>query len=157
MFAMASANLNLNKWPRPVTWVAVSVFAVDRLLKHLAINRGASDGGAISFGLFMNRGLAFSLPLPAWAMASALGAASLGLGCAVLLAWRKRPDLLPAFAFIGLGAASNLYDRLAHGAVIDYVVFFWGGSVNLADAMIVGGLAWVVLTERRRTKEIEIN
>jgi lipoprotein signal peptidase len=69
--------------------------------------------------------------------------------------WRKTPpDRLfahPGFALILGGAIGNLIDRVAHGYVIDYVLFYvgdWSFAVfNLADALISVGAAMVVLDE----------
>jgi lipoprotein signal peptidase len=62
----------------------------------------------------------------------------------VFLRQRRREGLLLPFVFIFLGAASNLFDRLYFGGVIDYIVLPFGGAVNLADVMIAIGLILIL-------------
>jgi signal peptidase II len=47
------------------------------------------------------------------------------------------------------GAVSNLFDRLFHGGVIDFILFSYGNllfpSFNIADACIVVGVCFMML------------
>ncbi len=47
------------------------------------------------------------------------------------------------------GAIGNLYDRLVHGYVVDYLSFHWGGyyfpAFNLADSAITLGAIGLIL------------
>ena len=38
------------------------------------------------------------------------------------------------------GSASNLYDRLRHGATVDFLDFRWWPAFNLADVALVAGI-----------------
>ena len=79
---------------------------------------------------------------------------------AVILWWLKQAGkgqkLLPvAFCFILGGAIGNVYDRLVHGFVIDFLDFYVGQShwpaFNLADSAIFIGaalLVWDMLTSK---------
>lgn len=126
-------------WP----WfaAALALFAIDRGLKMLALSRGeAENSGAVAFTLFRNEGIAFSLPLSAaifWPAAGVVLAVLLWLFVTALRTDKARAGV---YALVILGAASNLYDRATHGAIIDYVLFFNRSAVNVADGMIVAGL-----------------
>jgi signal peptidase II len=70
------------------------------------------------------------------------------------LAWRSEPHQWLSrigFTLILGGAVGNLIDRIVHGHVIDYVLFYtqtWSFAVfNLADAFITVGAGLVVLDE----------
>jgi signal peptidase II len=102
--------------------------------------------------LRLNRGISFSL----FARDSAAGEAALlavTLAATVLLAWwliRSR-SALPAIG-LGLiigGALGNAIDRLAHGAVIDYLDLHALGRhffvFNVADAAINVGVALLIV------------
>lgn len=79
----------------------------------------------------------------------------------VILWWLKQSDkqqkLLPiAFCFILGGALGNVYDRLMHGFVIDFLDFYVGDwhwpAFNLADSAIFIGAAlliWDMLTSKQ--------
>ncbi len=73
---------------------------------------------------------------------------------ALLVSWMRR---LPAtekwnniaYALIIGGAIGNVYDRIMHGFVVDYLDFYWGTyhwpAFNLADSAICIGAALVIL------------
>ncbi len=52
------------------------------------------------------------------------------------------------------GAMSNLTDRMLYGGVIDYVNIGFGGRINIADAMIIAGIAWSLFSFKRYDKKI---
>ncbi len=128
----------------PRLWYATALlaFAADRLLKELAITRGVDPSpGLVAFTLFRNTGIAFSLPLPSaifWPAASAIFAVLLWLFVRSAAKDKLRAGML---AMIILGAASNMMDRYLYGSTTDYLLFFGRSAVNVADAMIVAGLA----------------
>ena len=137
--------------------LAAGSFVLDRIFKMLVLSAGPLGWpGVAEFTLFRNRGIAFSLPLPDavfWPLALAI------LGLLIWGLFRVRRDprraLPPLFALIILGAVSNLLDRLAFGATIDYFLFFNLSAVNVADGMIVGGAAaayWLLRPGTGRTK-----
>ncbi len=64
------------------------------------------------------------------------------LPAVILLAWHERTQPAPLWA-LGLvlgGAAGNLYDRVAFGAVRDFLDLGWWPVFNLADSAIVAGV-----------------
>ncbi len=58
-----------------------------------------------------------------------------------------------AYAMIIGGALGNVFDRLVHGFVVDYLDFYWGNyhwpAFNLADMAICLGAAMIVLDSFR--------
>lgn len=86
---------------------------------------------------------------------------------AVLLVWLKRTPrqewwLALALASILGGALGNLYDRIMHGYVVDFISLHYGGwyfpAFNLADTAITLGAAILILdmlffAERRAASE----
>jgi signal peptidase II len=79
-----------------------------------------------------------------------------------LWTWAARTPRPLTAAALGLligGALGNALDRLIHGAVVDFALFYWGKwewyVFNLADAGIVAGVALLLyesLKEGRRPR-----
>jgi signal peptidase II len=103
---------------------------------QLAWNRG------VSFGLF-NHGD----PLPPWVFVVVAALISAGL-----LTWLRKVDSVRLGVAIGAilgGAIGNSVDRLAHGAVVDFLHFHLADyswpNFNVADSAIVIGVAIIIL------------
>jgi signal peptidase II len=139
--------------------VALAVVLVDQIAKAGVLAHFGSPGvDPSSLGPFlnltlqMNRGISFSLFARDTALAQ-VGLLALTLAVVGLLSWwlfRSR-TALPA-AGLGLiigGALGNAIDRLAHGAVVDYLDLHVFGRhffvFNLADAAINVGVAFLIL------------
>jgi signal peptidase II len=139
--------------------VALAVVLVDQIVKAGVLSYSArADADPTPLGPFlnltlqMNRGISFSL----FARDSASGQIALvALTLAVtglLVVWLLRSrSALPA-AGLGLiigGALGNAIDRVAHGAVVDYLDLHAFGRhfffFNVADAAINVGVALLVL------------
>jgi signal peptidase II len=98
-----------------------------------------------------NRGISYGLlqqetELGRWGLVAFSLAAALGLGI-----WMLRTPhrfLAVSLALIVGGAVGNAIDRIAYGAVFDFVHVFWGGFswyvFNIADAAIVAGVIGLV-------------
>ncbi|GJE25523.1 signal peptidase II [Methylobacterium organophilum] len=106
----------------------------------------------ISYGLFQQRG-----DLGRWLLVGLSLAAAIGLSVWMLRASSRLLAL--ALGLIVGGALGNAVDRIAYGAVFDFVhlhVGDWSWYVfNVADAAIVAGVVGLVLdaaTERRRAE-----
>ncbi|MHC1728448.1 MAG: signal peptidase II [Syntrophobacteraceae bacterium] len=74
--------------------------------------------------------------------------------CAVILFLLFYPRL-QLILLVGLscfcgGSLSNLFDRIVHGSVVDFIKVNWGGLrpyiFNLADVAIVVGLIFILLS-----------
>jgi signal peptidase II len=110
--------------------------------------------GFVDLSYAENRDVAFnafsrlSLHPPAWALAVVM----LCTTAAVLVAWARRrraawPEQL-GFALVLAGALGNTIDRLARGHVVDFIyVHFWP-IFNVADVLVVAGIALLVLSRR---------
>ncbi len=61
-----------------------------------------------------------------------------------------------AYAMIIGGAIGNVFDRIVHGFVVDYLDFYWGdkhfAAFNLADSAICIGAAMLILDSFRNKK-----
>jgi len=112
------------------------LFLTDRIFKWLATVEG-------KLPYFGNQGLIFSLPIAPF-FALLINILILG---AVFFVWRQIRH--PSFILIIIGGASNLLDRLVHGAVIDYIFIIPMAPANLADAMIVAGIIWYFWEKRK--------
>lgn len=142
-------------------WISALVIALDLLTKWLALNQLHLHqqlpiiDGLFSFTLAFNPGAAFSF------LASASGwqrwfftAVAVGVS-AMLLVWMARlprsKRLEPiALALILGGALGNLYDRIMHGHVVDFILVHWQQSwffpaFNIADSAITVGAALLIL------------
>jgi lipoprotein signal peptidase len=127
---------------------AIGLLTLDRGFKFIA-REGTSwlpwGGGVFRFDLFLNRGVAFSIPFhgPVVWLLSLIVLSVMG---AVFYTdyVHRRHDRLAASSFFILGALSNLFDRVAFGSTVDYLIFFSRSAVNLADAMIIVGAVWLL-------------
>lgn len=130
---------------------AAIVLVIDRLFKVLvsAFAVRWTPAAIFHFELFQNRGIAFSIDLNGplvWIISLAI------LAVVIFLGYRevRRGDYsyLAAYALFCLGAFSNLFDRIAYGHTIDYLIFFGVSAVNLADAMIIAGALMLLFPKR---------
>lgn len=142
-------------------WISALVIALDLLTKWLALNQLQLHqqlpiiDGLFSFTLAFNPGAAFSF------LASAGGwqrwfftAVAVGVS-GMLLVWMARlprsKRLEPiALALILGGALGNLYDRIMHGHVVDFILVHWQQSwffpaFNIADSAITVGAVLLIL------------
>ena len=138
--------------------IALAVVLVDQIVKAAVLMHFADpEIGARPLGPFLdltvqlNRGISFSL----FARDSASGEAALlavTLAATGLLAWwLVRSQSVLAAVGLGLiigGALGNAIDRVAHGAVIDYLDLHAFGRhffvFNVADAAINVGVALLI-------------
>lgn len=152
-----SANQNFLITAMTGRWFCLSLSGVgiitiiDRLAKFLSTQHQTFSFDAVLFvwQYSLNHRLALSLPglvSPQWWGIVGL----LVAGGACWYTWYKRHTqsflVICAFA-LGLGAASNGYDRLFRGGVVDYLAFDWlnGLTLNLADILITiacVGIIW---------------
>lgn len=133
------------------------LFLVDQILKYFArVNPNFSYDiwkPWLEWELFLNKGIAFSLPFPNWLIILITPVLLL-----LLFAWSREPLDFPRlrsgqvvqgkkkrgwwFQFgvclIIVGAISNFVDRVLWGATIDYLRVLTG-VINLADVGIVVG------------------
>lgn len=139
---------------RPYILIALASLLADRILKGLALGGAEWSAAGFRFRLLENDQLVFSLPTGAPAALVIMAAGTLLIGWLLVRAWRRSRTTLAAAALLMFtGAMSNLYDRLAYGFVIDWADFGPRWPVfNLADVIVLIGVAWYVWPARRLTK-----
>ncbi|GHU01543.1 lipoprotein signal peptidase [Alphaproteobacteria bacterium] len=150
---------------RKCAWLAAAVFVADQASKAFAV--AYFDGalgikpltGFFNFVLTYNRGISFSL-LSGEGLASRLALTALAAAIVGgLVIWLRREDDPAARGGLALligGALGNIADRVARGAVVDFLDFYaWGWhwpAFNLADTAICLGAATVLLSGLRAKK-----
>ncbi len=156
---------------RPLRWLWLSVLTIVLDLGSKALASALLEYGqpvellpVFNLTLLHNTGAAFSFLAghdgwQRWLFALIAVGASVGL--TIWLARLKAHETLlaAALALVIGGALGNLYDRLVHGYVVDFLSFHWNGyyfpAFNLADtAITLGAVALIVESlrdARRRT------
>lgn len=137
--------------------IAIFFVILDRFCKILALNDESFKifGNWFTFGISKNYYIAFSLPM---------GGSFLNILILIIifcllyflvyLIKNKKPNESCALFFIILGAASNLFDRIRYGFVIDYFDLKFWPVFNIADLMIVGGvIIFLFFNLKERTKK----
>ena len=133
-----------------ITFVGGFLFLVDQVLKYLA--RVNPDFAYyiwkpwFGWEVFLNNGIAFSLPFPNWLIILITPVLLL-----LLIVWardKKRGQLFYfGVSLIVAGAVSNFVDRVLWGATIDYLRILTG-VINLADVGIVIGASLLLIKEK---------
>ncbi|EKO3948396.1 signal peptidase II [Vibrio fluvialis] len=150
-------------------WLALLVFVADIAIKLVVMNSmGYGWENRIEILPFFNLlyvhnyGAAFSFlsDQAGWQRWLFTGIAFAVVG--LLAFWMRR---LPssdkwnnmAYALIIGGAVGNVFDRVVHGFVVDYLDFYWGSyhwpAFNLADSAICIGAAMIILDGFRGKKQ----
>lgn len=141
--------------------LALLIVLLDRWTKRLVAARIAmySHGIQIIPGFFRithteNTGAAFSLFADSpshWKTALLIGFSFVAMVIVSVLLWKQTRALTitgVALAFILGGAIGNLWDRVASGRVVDFLLFYVKGYqwpvFNLADSAIVVGAGLLV-------------
>jgi signal peptidase II len=149
--------------------VAVLVAAADQLAKAWILQFFAARGDAarlvpvtpfLNLVLTMNRGMSFGLFNTGAAFNAVIFAALAAIIVVALLVWLARTReawLATAIGLVVGGAVGNVADRLARGAVVDFLDFHLGAwhwfSFNLADAAISVGVALMLIDGLRGRRE----
>jgi signal peptidase II len=160
IFAMMIAESNTqNKWSW-LKWLGISlvIFILDQITKHaVTANFQLGDSKYILpfFNLVLahNTGAAFSF------LANASGFIAVTVIITAVLLWMMRSNrhnrlLCVALSLVIGGAFGNLYDRVLHGYVVDFVQWHAGGyywpAFNIADSAICIGAALLVWDSFRK-------
>ena len=139
--------------------VVVGVLVLDYVTKHtVAQSTAANEGRSVFLGIHLvhvrNRGVAFGFFSGGGAIVLVITFAALALLVIYLI---RRPDRQGLWLATGLlvgGALGNLVDRLAHGAVTDFIKLPLWPAFNVADMAITAGvfvLLWVLEGPRARS------
>jgi signal peptidase II len=146
---------------------AVVIALLDQLTKQLVLDvlkPGDSIALApfINLVLWFNRGAAFSILSDGagWQRLLLIGIAIAAVLLIVWLLIRHRGEILfcAGLTLVLGGAIGNLWDRVLHGHVVDFVLLHAGGyhwpAFNLADSAITVGAAMIIIdgfSQRHRT------
>jgi signal peptidase II len=147
-------------------WLSMAVIVLDQLTKH-AIVASFRPGEQLALTPFFNlvlaynSGAAFSFlaEAPGWQRWLFMGVALIACGFMLWLLKRGGSPLFCAgLALIVGGALGNLYDRVAIGRVVDFLLFHYHGwsypAFNVADSAItVGAAALIIDSFRQRRTE----
>jgi signal peptidase II len=133
--------------------VALAAVVADQVTKHIVTRTVDLDDsvhvfGPLSIHHVQNSGIAFGLFSSATAIVTVVTAAAIVWMLAFFARSGARHPALPAaFGLLIGGSASNLFDRVRHGHVTDFIdVHWWGMRIfNLADAFIVVGVVILLI------------
>lgn len=123
---------------------SASITVIPRLFRIIHV-----ENPGVAFGLFQDAS-------PLW-RGVIIAASTVALTVVLVLLWRSRPSVRGGFAMALIvgGACGNLFDRILHGKVVDFLLLYYGPhswpAFNLADSAIVTGaalLVWEILHER---------
>ncbi|WP_018983007.1 signal peptidase II [Salinimonas chungwhensis] len=140
-------------------WISVVVFALDLWSKYTVLGsmrlfQSIEVAPFFNITYVHNYGAAFSFLSDAGGWQRWFFTAIALVVSGVIIGWlykspRNEKRLPIAFCFILGGALGNVYDRLVHGYVIDFLDFYIGRShwpaFNLADSAIFIGAALLIL------------
>ena len=155
--------MNNARWQ--ALFIALAVFVFDRATKLLVEARiSVYDTVTVIPGIFnlvytRNRGGAFGILQTAPESIRLLVLVGLALGVLAMIAWMLWQATRPsapgtifnriALSLIFGGAIGNLYDRIVHGSVTDFLQVFLGSyewpSFNVADSAIFCGAALMAI------------
>ena len=147
--------------------VAVAAVAADQLTKA-AVSRSLALGDSVDVGWraltlwhVQNKGIAFGAFTNQLPIVTLLTAAAVVWMLVFFARSGARHPLVPvALGLLLGGSLSNLWDRIAHGSVTDFIYLHWWPTFNFADSFIVVGvglLLWVILRQDRGAHEPAID
>jgi signal peptidase II len=151
LLLLSLAVLVLDQWSKWMVEAHLPMFATTPVIPGLLSFTHVTNTG-VAFGLFAAHGDVTQT----WILA---GVGLLALAVVMIYFWRTPHSdrlLLTALALVAGGAVGNLMDRVAAGAVTDFIDFHVGTwhwhTFNVADSAITIGLvlmAWDALRPRR--------
>jgi signal peptidase II len=130
--------------------VVVCAFGADQLTKWLVTSRLAlwssvTIVGSLKISHVQNSGIAFGFFSQATSLVIVLTTAVVLWMIFFFAHSGARHPLLPAaLGLVVGGSVSNLFDRVVHGYVTDFIDFGFFPSFNLADSFIVLGVATLI-------------
>ena len=149
--SVAEKRLGAGFWQ----WLSFAVvvgcaFGADQLTKWLVTSRlelgsSISIAGSLQISHVQNSGIAFGFFSQATSLVIVLTSAVVIWMLFFFARSGARHPLLPAaLGLVVGGSVSNLFDRVLHGYVTDFVDFGFFPSFNLADTFIVLGVAALI-------------
>ncbi|MGB3289457.1 MAG: signal peptidase II [Burkholderiaceae bacterium] len=169
---MPSASSGLPDQPRPKAsrfwaWIlgALAIVVLDQITKvyfdsHLNYGERWNLLPFFDFTLLYNPGAAFSFLADGqgwqrW-LFTAIALVATGLIIHMLRRHPEQPLFCASLMCILGGAIGNVIDRIQHGHVIDFLLFYWDSwyfpAFNLADVSITCGAVLLIYDELRRMR-----
>ena len=165
---MARINKSNNSTQTFFLWLGLSVLVlvIDQLSKILAKNN-LIEGISKPVTSFMNWTLVYN-PGAAFSFLSQAGGwqrwffTGLGITAALVITWLIRKNPLQklfclAMSLILSGAIGNVIDRLAYGAVVDFIDVYYLNwhwpAFNIADSAITLGVILLIFDEIKRVNK----
>ena len=140
-----------------LTFLVGVLVLLDRISKSWALSYLTQGditlAPGINFHLTLNRGVSFSLlwsdgPFGFALLTALLGCIVIALSFFTVVHWLRGATVAWGYACVLAGGISNVFDRLLYGGVVDFIDCYVGSwhfaTFNLADAWIVGGVAFVM-------------
>jgi signal peptidase II len=139
--------------------LAVFLLALDRFLKNLAIKGYYGKLNILenifSFNFTPNYNIAFSIPVANLLLLIAIPIIIVILIIVFINQIKNNQKLISwLWLIVILGAASNYFDRIKYGYVIDYFDLKYFTVFNLADPMIVLGIFGIIIKMYYKNKTI---
>jgi signal peptidase II len=140
-------------------WISAIIFVLDQWSKHAVVQgmdlyESIQLTGFFNLTYVHNYGAAFSFLYDAGGWQVYFLSAVALIVSALILWWLRQASkeqfLLPvAFSFILGGALGNVFDRIVHGYVIDFLDFYYGTyhwpAFNVADSAIFIGATLLII------------
>lgn len=132
------------------------IVVADEIVKYIALNKLPDEGSLVDPSFFTlaihrNYGIAFDIPFKLWVIILVSLIIGAFLVQIIIKNWKKQPQISLMSSIIIFGAAGNMYDRLAYGYTVDYMIIGQRLAINFSDIVIlvgVAGLLW--LTQRKQ-------
>ena len=137
-----------NKLKIAVIFSTAIFFVSDRFLKQLVMKLSDQPfellGNWLQFNFAANKNISFSLPLSGVWLKILIAVIIMGLIIYMIREIKNKNGNWPLLLAIISGASSNLYDRFKYDYVIDYLDMKYFTVFNLADAMIVVSIGFLL-------------
>lgn len=133
-------------------------FVIDRILKNLFSGellekRFYYFGDNIVLAFQRNEGISYGLPVPEWLIIVLTLIIIMVIIFFIAMVIRKKDNFFYSpLTIILLGSFSNLIDRIRYGYVIDMLNLGNIISFNIADAMILIGAIWLIISYWRSSR-----
>jgi signal peptidase II len=143
-------------YKRIFTLLPIVIFIViaDEFLKYFSLDKLPSetdiiDPNFIEFAIHKNFGMAFDIPFRLGLIILFSVIIGAFLAHIAYKNYKKHPDISFSALVIIIGAAGNLYDRLAYGFTVDYLLILGRSAINLSDLIIITGVVLMLMASRR--------
>lgn len=153
---MAALNSTKNKFTL-ISICTCLLFIIDRLTKYFSFKlppEGVFVSPNFGFKLYLNDGIAFSLPLAQLATIIISILIIISLLFFLIKNYQLKNNYFVPMALIIIGAVSNVIDRLKFKGVVDFIDLWFIPAFNLSDVYIIVGIVWLIILINQRLPKI---